>query len=558
METKHRFFYNALLLTAVTLVMRTVAVSFNVYVSNQTGAETMGLIALIGGVYGFAVTLATSGIQLATVRTVAALPQGNNNRALRRAVGACLGYAAFFGTLASVLLFVFASPIGKGLLRDARTVRALRVLALTLLPIALGSVLNGYFTAVRRAWKNAVIQVSEQAIKISLTTYFLLSIAPKTVEGAMLAVLSGGAVAESASLLLNWILYCLDRRRLGQESQEKDAVFTGKKSGVAAIALPVAISAYMRSGLLAIEHILIPHGLLKRGIETSAALAAYGALQSMALPILLYPAAILTSFSALLIPEMTEQQTIGNRREIRYIAGRVYQMTLLFSIGVSGVIFFLSGELGVVLYHSETVSSFLRRLAPLIVIMYLDTATDGMLKGLGEQVYSMNVNIIDALLSVVAVALLVPHMGIDGYLVTIYITEIFNAVCSITRLLRITGYRPKLLRLLVLPLFSAIGATTLANLLFSFVFRGFGTALTLTLHISFTVALYLMLLTVSGAVDGRDADWLLSSLCIKRKKGEKVVVKKEKRRKKQSKMQNESTASSTCKHKNDAFYYKSI
>ena len=70
MKTKRQYLCNALLLTAVTLLMRTVSVSFNVYVSNRVGAEAMGLLSLVSGVYGFAVTLATSGIHLATVRTV--------------------------------------------------------------------------------------------------------------------------------------------------------------------------------------------------------------------------------------------------------------------------------------------------------------------------------------------------------------------------------------------------------------------------------------------------------------------------------------------------------
>ena len=39
LKTKRQFFLNAFLLTAVTLLMRTVTVSFNVYVSNRVGAE---------------------------------------------------------------------------------------------------------------------------------------------------------------------------------------------------------------------------------------------------------------------------------------------------------------------------------------------------------------------------------------------------------------------------------------------------------------------------------------------------------------------------------------
>ena len=72
MKTKRQFLLNGLLLALVALLMRTIAVSFNVYVSGLVGAEAMGLLALISGVYGFAVTLATSGIHLATVRTISA------------------------------------------------------------------------------------------------------------------------------------------------------------------------------------------------------------------------------------------------------------------------------------------------------------------------------------------------------------------------------------------------------------------------------------------------------------------------------------------------------
>ena len=507
MKTKQQYLWNALLLTAVTLLMRTVSVSFNVYVSNHVGAESMGLISLVSGVYGFAVTLATSGIHLATVRTVATRLEQSGGGENRRVLRACLSYAAFFGTFATLLLLAFSGPIALLLLRDIRTLRALRVLALTLLPIALSAVLNGYFTAVRRAWKNALTQVSEQAIKITLTCYFLLILAPKTTEGSMLAILAGGAVAESFSLLLNIVLYLLDKRHF----RHVPTIKNGQKINVTAIAMPVAISAYMRSGLLAIEHILIPIGLSSYGAGNSAALAAYGTIQGMALPIVLYPAAILSSFSSLLIPEVTEQDAAGNHTEIRYIASRAYQLTLLFSIGVGAVMLLLSNELGAVLYDSADVSYFIRRLAPLVPIMYLDTATDAMLKGLGQQVYSMNVNIMDALISVIAVAILVPQIGIEGYLITIYITEIFNAALSIIRLLRVSGFRPKLTRLILRPMLAAIGATSIAHILFSLLSFPFGNG-TLICHIIIAVLIYIFLLYLTNSFGKKDTGWLLSSL----------------------------------------------
>ena len=460
MKTKQQYFYNALLLTGVTLLMRTVSVSFNIYVSNKVGAEAMGLLSLIFGIYGFALTLATSGIHLATVRILAQSMERSGGRENTACLRSCLAYAAFFGTLSSLLLFILARPLALLALKDSRAVKPFLLLAFTLLPIALSTVLNGYFTAMRRAWKNSVAQVSEQALKILLTCYFLVIIAPATTQGCVLAVLAGGAISECFSLVLNLFLYLLDKRRFPQKGRSKIT----KKPSVSSIALPVAVSAYARSGLLAIEHILIPRGLLSYGAGNSAALAAYGALHSMALPVLLYPNAILASFAGLLIPEVTQQQSSGNRTEIRYITGRVYQMSLLFSIGVSGIMLCLSGELGSVLYNSAEVAEYIRLLAPLIPIMYLDTATDAMLKGLGQQVYSMNVNIIDAFISVLCVAVLVPQMGILACIVTIYVTEILNAALSIVRLLKITGYSPSVFVLVLRPLFCIVGASCITAL----------------------------------------------------------------------------------------------
>ena len=508
MRSKQQYFYNALLLTLVTLLMRTVSVAFNVYVSGKVGSEAMGLLSLISGVYGFAVTLATSGVHLATVRTLAACLQRSGGAENRRALLACLQYATFFGTLATLLLACLAAPIGRYALKDPRTVRALYLLSATLLPTAVSAVFNGYFTAMRRAYKNAVATVTEQAIKITFTGYLLVAAAPRSVEGSVLAIFLGGAVAELASLLCNLLLYALDKRHFKGVPPQKH----GERMRVARIALPVAISAYMRSGLLTIEHILIPRGLQAFGKGNSAALASYGALHGMALPVVLYPAAILSSFAGLLIPEITEQHAAGNKREIRYIAGRVYQTALLFSIGVSAVMLAFSGGLGRVLYQSSEVAYFIKMLAPLIPIMYIDSATDAILKGMGEQVYSMNVNILDATVSVILVWLLVPRLGINGYLITIYITEILNAACSIVRMLRVSGFRPRIITLLLRPLLCAVAATAAAKLVFAPLLSMKAGGFVLALQIFLVVLVYFFLLFLTNTVKTEDIKWLFFSL----------------------------------------------
>ena len=70
MNTWRRFIVNGTLMTFVSLLLRFISVSFNVYISNIIGAEGLGLFTLISTVYSFALTIATSGINLATTRLV--------------------------------------------------------------------------------------------------------------------------------------------------------------------------------------------------------------------------------------------------------------------------------------------------------------------------------------------------------------------------------------------------------------------------------------------------------------------------------------------------------
>ena len=516
MQTRaKKLFWNAMLLTAASLVMRTVGVSFGVVVSGRVGAEAMGLFSILSGVYGFALTLATSGIHLGVTRmTVEAMEDGNPARVggiLRRATI----YAIGFGSLAAILLFSLADPIGRVCLKDARTVSSLRLLAITLPLIALSSAWGGYFSAMRRPWKNAAVQVFEQGVKIGATMYLLTFYFAKNVESACRILVLGGLVAEVFSFFLEWLLYRLDKgRHLGKEIAF--GVGDGKK--LLSITLPIAATAYIRSGLITLQHILIPEGLRRSGTSHAAALVAYGCIQGMALPIILYPAALMYSFSGLLVPELAEAEVHDRRRHIHYMISRVWSLSLLFSFGVAGVLICFSSEIGAALYPGSDAGYYIRILAPLVPIMYLDTATDAMMKGLGEQLHSMKINIADAALSLILVLILIPRFGIFGYVITIYASELFNTVCSITHLLMISRTPVRLCKWVYKPLFCIVAATALVRFcLEKSVLQIDLPALAIVLHILLVLFVYIFLLRLTRALEKEDVAWVKHLFRIEKK-----------------------------------------
>ncbi len=500
-------FWNAMLLTAATLLMRTVGVTFQIFISNRVGAEAMGLFSLMSGVYGFALTLATSGIHLGVTHVVVDAVGKQQPERIRPAMFRAVLYALSLGVGASVLLIAFAEPIGTVWLKDARTVVSLRLFGISLPLIALSAVFGGYFTAVRRAYKNAAAQGFEQAVKIGATMYLLALCVPRGIEETCCALVLGGTLAELGSFLFSFALYAIDRKG---HASKKGSIKNSRAEGqrLLKIAVPVAMTAYVRSGLVTLEHILIPEGLRGSGNSHAAALAAYGSIQGMALPIILYPAALISSFSGLLVPELAECAVQGKPRRIRYMISRVWSLSLLFSIGVAGILICFSTEIGNALYPNTEAGNYIRLLAPLIPIMYVDTATDAMMKGLGEQVYSMNINLVDALLSVILVWLLIPRMGIWGYLITIYFSELFNTVLSITHLLSISKTPVRLFKWVYKPLLCIIGATCLARVLLHVTSLSISSrALSIVVHCLITVAVYLLLLLLTRSLEREDLEW---------------------------------------------------
>ncbi len=509
MNSFGRFIVNGSLMTLVALFMRAVSVIFNVYISNQIGAEGLGLFTLIVTVYGFALTVATSGINLAATRLVSeAIGKSSSkndvpllkNKEHEVIVKKCINYSLAFSVSVGIVLFFSADFIGNKILFDKRTISSLQLLAFTLTPTAISSALSGYFTAVRRVYKNAIVQLFSQFTKIFVTVMLFSSIYSGDTEKACLAIVWGSAISEISSFIFQMILYIKEKKVITNFKCDNEYSKNTRRK-LLGIALPVAFSTYLRSGLISIEHILIPIGLEKSGVNKSMSLAAYGTVQSMVFPIVLFPSAILSSFAGLLIPEVAESNAAQNSEKIKRISGKVFKTALLFAIGSAGIIGCFAKLLGEGIYPGSDAGKYIRVIAPLIPVMYIDTSTDAILKGLGEQVYTMFVNIIDAGLSVILVIILLPKFGIWGYIMTVYFTEILNATLSITRLLNRVSFKPNIFSWIIKPILSIVVATTLTkyilenlNLLFS------SKIFELVICIFISLSLYLLFLILTGAI----------------------------------------------------------
>lgn len=453
MRKLHIFLINGVILTVSSLIMRTITVWFNAYISSKIGAQGMGLYTLVMSVYSLAVTVSIFGMGLACTRLVAEENALGNQKGVKYSVRQCVIFGAVFGTATATVIFIFAEFIGLKILNNSLTIISLRAFSLCLPFLSVSAILNGYFTAVSRITKSSLVQFSELFTRIIAVTVFLNVLFPKTLEFSCFSVVLGGTIAETLSCIYYGIIYFKDASRYKNSGETK-----GIKKRILKIAVPVALSSCLKSGLSTIKHILIPIQLKKSGLSEAKALSCYGIIQGMVMPVIMFPSAIVLSFSSLILPEFSQLYVQRDYSKINSAISKTFKITLLFSIGITGIFICYSDFLGQWIYKSSEAGYFIRLIAPLTAIMYLDFVTDSILKGLNQQVGVVKINIIDTIMCIILIYFILPSYSAVGYIFVIFVSEIVNGILSVGMLIRIAEFDFKFTNWILKPALSALAS----------------------------------------------------------------------------------------------------
>lgn len=461
---KTLFIKNAMVLTFTSLTLRFLGIIFKVWLAARVGAEGIGLYHLVFSVYTFAATFAAGGITIGVTRLAAdEMAVGSKdglNKMLRRAMTTVL-----IISLISFAAVLFSSEfIANKIINDQRSELSLAILSFSLPFMGISAVLKGYFVARRKVGVNSAAVLLEQVVRIVLCLFFVKKLAPMGIGAAVAGVLLGDTIAEIASCTFSSIMFKFDHKKLHIAGNR--AVFTSSKE-LLRISAPITAGRYGTTFLRTVENILVPKALSKAGGHFSHSLSLFGALKGMALPVLFFPSSLLGAFSSLLVPEMSEALVKKQPKVIKRNVERTLKLTWLIGIVFGGIFFFAGKRVGNLIYSDSDSGYLITVLAPLVPLMYMDSISDGILKGLDQQVFTFRNAVLDSTLRIIMIAIIVPKTGINGFLGIMFFSNILTCSLNVGRLLKITGVRFKFFSELLLPVCAAVGITALCFNLFN-------------------------------------------------------------------------------------------
>ena len=486
---------NLIFLAVSAIAIRTVRMYFQVYMSNAIGASGVGLYQLVMSVNFFALTFASSGVRLASARLSA--EAASTGGSVMKAVRVCLGYCLFFSIAAAILTFAAAPFIGRVWLGDPRAVLAVRVAAAGLPFLALSSVYSGYFTATDRAVIYASTQLLEQFVKVLATVFLLEKCRPYGVEYVTAAAVGGYCVGETLSFFILSAIYLIDRRRHKKRTERTRGVLVR----LFKIALPVAVSGYVGSAMRTLQQLLVPFGFRRSGASSESALADYGMINGMVMPVIMLPSVIIETAADLILPEIAGSAAAGGKRRPSYIINRALKLGIIFSLFTAGVLALFARDISGAVYGSVETAWFICLFAVLVPFVYLDIIADSALKGMGEQIHSMMAEIAESAVSVVLIYFLLPRFALGGYIFVIFFGSVFSFCLNITQLKRSFDVKISIAEIAGISLCAAC-SLVLARLLSG--------VLNAVIAVALGAAAYVLLMRLFACVTAEDVEWLKS------------------------------------------------
>lgn len=429
MSRKQTIIRGTFILTATGFLCRFMGFFYRIFLSHTFGEEGVGLYQLIFPVYSLCFALTAAGLETAISRTVAQKVSLGRKKEARQILMLGLVLSVLLSCACVLILQGNAAYIAEKLLGDARCEPLLIPLSYALPFAAIHSCICGYCYGMKETKIPALSQVVEQVTRIISVYVFYLILMKKGDDVTITIAVLGLVIGEMLSALyaaksLTRSSHVLSHLNITYTD------FVHRFRELMPLSLPLTANRVLINLLQSIEAISIPARLQLYNHSTSEALSIYGVLTGMALPCILFPSAITSSISIMLMPTVAEIQTTDNRDDMVNIIKKVAGSCFILGLSCCFIFLVLGNWMGTVLFGSSTAGKFIITLAWMCPFLYTNSALLSVINGLGKTAYTFLINSLGLIIRIGSVFAAIHLFGIQGYLWGMLASQLIVSICA--------------------------------------------------------------------------------------------------------------------------------
>ncbi len=446
-------------LTIAGVITKFLGFAYRIYMSNELGAEMMGLYQLVMPIYFLAWSITSSGI----TTTISKLTSENIGKReygkINQFFWQCILITFFISITLSLVVINFAPFISNSILHESRVTNIIKILSLSFPFMALGSCIRGYFYGLQKSAIPAISQVVEQFFKILVIVLLTLNFGKLNLVYAIIGIV--------LSEFISFVYVCYEYKKGKLRTMSKiNITSVSSLFIILSMSVPLTFNRILMSLLITFENILIPIKLQEFGLEKSEAISLFGQVTGMALPLIYFPSSLLMAISTTLVPAISKAKARNNMNSIN---NNIHN-TMIFTAfsGFWALTFFVlfSKHLSFLIYNQD-ISLYILCFGILSPFLYLQMVMGGILNGLGNHITLFINNIFSSSIAIFSIYYFIPKVGILGFIFGILLSYMFVCIMNYNKIKLNCTLKLNLFSLTLKPFLSSLCAILILNYIFN-------------------------------------------------------------------------------------------
>ena len=371
---KEKFIKSTIILIIGGIITKILGMLNKVIMARYLGTEGLGIYMMILPSFILFLNISSFGFPVAVSKLVS--EDDRNNKKL---IFTSIIFVLFINFLLMIFILFIAKYLSFNLLHEKRSYYAIMAISLVIPFASISGILSCYFFGRERMGPHVISHITEDIVRIIAMVIGVPFFMHKGVEYAVCFVILTNIISEITSILI--LFFFLPKNFSLTRSDVKPSKIYLRDC--LSISIPTTATRLIGSICYFLEPIILTGVLFYVGYPNSVFVREYGIISGYALPLILLPSFFSNAISQALLPVITKKYKMrdiaGVKRKIRQ--GIAY--SLLIGIPLTIVLEMFPDKLLKLLYNTTSGVSYIRFLAPVCLLQYIQAPLASTLDALG-------------------------------------------------------------------------------------------------------------------------------------------------------------------------------
>lgn len=523
-SSKANFIVQGGILAIAGVIVRIIGLIKRIPLTNIIGDRGNGYYAAAYEIYAIILLISSYSLPLAVSKLVAARVSKGQYRNANRIFRGALLFAIAAGGIACVFVFFFSDFLASSVMLEPMSAMALKVLAPTLLIVAVMGVLRGYFQGLGTMMPTAVSQVLEQIILVIVSLVgasVLFGYGEKVgallqnenysyAYGAAGGTLGTGAGALFGLLFLLFVFAAYQnifKKQIRRDTTKNVETYRQIFRILVWTIVPVILSTAVYNVSNVIDQRIYNQVMIAKGLESIKS-DYWGVFSGKYRVLTNVPIALANAMCASVIPTLTAAVKKGDYRQAKDKTGMVIRFTMIITIPCAVGLSVLAEPVISLLFSGDaSLAASMLHVGTVSVVFYsLSTLTNGILQGINRMKIPVRNAFIALVIHIGALYIMLQFMDLNIYAV-VYANVLFSFLMCIFNNLSIRKhmkYRQEWIKTFAIP----AGASAIMGLIIFLLYKGIspllGNAVSVGISIVTGAVIYFVLLIVLRGISAHE------------------------------------------------------